>query len=232
MVHMKIISVRTLIVGILIGFGPLTGHAQAAVVTVPLDVFTPAQTNRNDISINVDFDGATRTINFPFMQTSTVQDPNANGLLAFTSNDSTDLLYFRGQFANGRPSNLERIRLVGFTLTGSQAGLNALNGNEILTFQDLSVTLPGDPPELTVQANNLQIGFNAIASTPLSEDFLAEYGDAFGKLAIQNSGSVTPNNDLRISSLRFELIAVPEPQTYALIAAALATLAVACRKYL
>ena len=227
---MNKIKLRTLMVGILIGFGPLIRHAQAAIVTVPLDVFTLAQTDRTGYNINVDFDGATRTINFATLITTAANDPNGDGLLAFPSNNSPSITYMIMNFANGKPANLERVRFLGFTLTGTQAGLDALNNNEILNFEERS----GPGPLYSrrqVHQSELQLGFNAHYSSAFTEDVFANSDDGLGKISIFNSNNTNnPNSDIRIKSLRFEMIAVPEPATTALLVSALATLVVLRRR--
>ena len=208
------------------GLGLLLGQAQAAVFSAPLGELTPGQRERSDISLNVDFDGATRTINFDYIGASAVTDPNANGVLAFPNNWNNTITHLElGSFANGKPANLERVRFLGFTLTGTQAGLHTLNNGETLNFRNGS-----GAPEIQVQASTLQLGFNALASTPLTEDFFASAADGLGQLTIFNGNTAFPNSNIRISSLRFELIAVPEPATTALLVSALATLVVLRRR--
>ena len=211
-----------------LGLSLSTVQAQNGVFNVNLDTIFQTANSLNGGSMNVTFEGVDRTITHGLF-TAHAQADSSNGGPKIIPNfvDNSNIVTCNlGYLAN--TAGVKGVRFLGFTLSGVQADLDNI------TTESLNFRSSDEDQSFDVAANTLQIGFNSVPRTTLTDNFFASSAsfDRMGtiQLTLNKNGAGNISSDLRITSLRFELSSVPEPQSYALFAAALAGFAVYFRK--
>ena len=211
-----------------LGLSLSTVQAQNGVFNVNLDTIFQTANALNGGTTSVTFEGVNRTIDHGFFTAHALADAGNGGPWIIRNNYVDIVTCNLGTLMI--TTGVQAVRFLGFTLSGVEADLANI------TTESLNFRSTDENQSFDVAANTLQIGFNSIVPrTTLTDNFFASSAsnDRMGtiQLTLNRNGAGNISSNLRITSLKFELSSVvPEPQSYALFAAALAGFAVYFRK--